>query len=128
MAENKDIDEENVDVTDQMQKDTDAHIEREPDPQNEDNRSIGEKIEDGMDEVVAGVQDFFYGERKNFNEDIPATMVDPDSEIRHVNKVQTRRNFNKKYGAKFIKWLFIILGIGLVVSLGYGLIEKLLMA
>ena len=83
-----------------------------------DNRSFGEKVEDTMDDVVYGVQNFLYGERKGLKEDIPATMPDPDNEIRHVNKQQTRANFSRKYGFKILKWMFlsipIIIGIVIV--------------
>ena len=92
-----------------------------------DNRSFCEKLEDGMDEVVVSVQDFLYGERKSFTEDIPATMLDSDNEIRHIDKVQTRRNFNKKFGYKFLKVFFIIGGVVVAFSLLGALLAKLLL-
>ena len=83
-----------------------------------DTRSLGEKIEDTMDEVVARTQEFFYGERHSMAEDLIATMPDPDTEIRHVNKVQTRRNINKKIlGKKGAKIFLVIVAVVMVIGL-----------
>ena len=86
-------------------------------PKEKDPRSLGDKIEDGLDEVMGSVQDFFYGENNDFTKDIPATMEKP-SGIRKVNKVQTRRNFNKiLFKSKFFKIILILFLIGLGFSL-----------
>lgn len=86
-----------------------------------DTRSFSEKIEDAVDDIVYDTQRIIYGDIDNFSENIPAMMRDPDNEIRHINKVQTRRNFNKwlfgKKGYKVLLALFgIALAIGLIVS------------
>ena len=61
---------------------------------NEDKRSLAEKVEDGLDQGVYKVQEAIYGERKGINEDIPATMEDA-SGFRRVNKFATRRNIGR---------------------------------
>ena len=86
-----------------------------------DERSFSEKVEDKIDDVVYGAQKIIYGDIDNYSENIPAMIRDPDNEIRHINKVQTRRNFNKwlfgKKGAKvFLTLVAIALVIGLIVS------------
>ena len=97
--------------------------------EDKDNRSLGEKIEDKIDDIVATTQDILYGERKNINEDIPATMPDPDNEIRHVNKIQTRKNISKKI-MKNGGWKILtgVLVFGLLMTLVITLIEKMLLA
>ena len=93
-----------------------------------DNRSLGEKIEDGYDEVIGTMEDIVYGENPDFQSDIPATMPKGDNG-RRVNKIQTRKNINKKVFGKWgYKALAIIIGVGLIVCLGYFIIEKLLLA
>ena len=93
-----------------------------------DTRTLGQKIEDGYDEVIGTMEDIVYGENPDFQNDIPATMPRGDNG-RRVNKVQTRKNINKKIFGKWgYKALAIIIGIGLLVTLGYFIIEKLLLA
>ena len=77
---------------------------------------LGERIDDAMDDIVGGLYDFIYGERKNFTEDIPATMPDPDNEIRHINKVQTRRNFNRRYGKVIVKIFLGFVLFAIIIS------------
>ena len=88
---------------------------------------LSERIDDKIDEIVGGAYDFIYGEKKDPNRDIPATMPDPDNEIRHINKVQTRRNILNRIGrGRVIKILLIILAIGLTYLLINALLAKLL--
>ena len=73
-----------------------------------------------MDNVMGGIQDFIYGEQNDPNTDIPVTIEKP-SGIRKVNKIQTRRNFNKWLFGKKGKWIFLgivafAIIIGLIVS------------
>ena len=92
-------------------------------PDDEEKLTFEDKLEGAMDSV----QDFFYGERKSFTEDIPATMETPQG-IRKINKVQTRRNIHKKlFGKKGPIILLIILGVGVLIGLIITLIEKLLL-
>ena len=80
-----------------------------------DNRSFSEKTEDAMDGFFGGLQDLMYGPGDNYTEDIPATIEKPNG-IREINKVQTRRNFNKRFifNKTFGK---IVLGIFLIAIL-----------
>ena len=101
---------------------------REIEDQEVDNRSLGDKFEDGLDNVFGGIQDAIYGENPNFQEDIPATR-ELDSGRRVVNKVQTQKNISKKVvRSKFGKGLFIILGIGAIIALIYWILNAILMA
>lgn len=78
------------------------------------NKSLSEKIDDAMDDAVGGLYDAIYGEGNDFTHDIPATMPDPDNEIRHINKVQTRRNFNKRFSKYILKGFLIVFGLGIL--------------
>ena len=83
-----------------------------------DERSFSEKVEDKIDDVVYGAQKIIYGDIDNYSENIPAMIRDPDNEIRHINKVQTRRNFNKwLFGKKGAKVFFTLVAIALVIGL-----------
>lgn len=87
----------------------------------EDDRSFiekaSEKVEDTLDDVMGGVQDIVYGPKGSFTHDIPATMEDPNG-IRHINKVQTRRNIRKRlFGKKGAIIFLVIMLIGIAIGL-----------
>ena len=80
-----------------------------------DPRSLGEKIGDGVEDALDSVQDIFYGD--DFQNDIPATMVNGNGR-KVVNKVQTRRNFNKRLFSKG-GWKLLVFGILLILLIGW---------
>ena len=85
---------------------------------------LGDRITDAIDDF----QDAILGPGDDFQNDIPAVHK-LDSGRRQVNKVQTRKNINKKLFGKWgYKALGIIIALGLIISLIYYLISKLLMA
>ena len=94
-----------------------------------DTRTFGEKLEDKLDDVRAKTEDFFYGEKGDFTDDIPATMYDANG-YRKVNKYQTRKNINKRIFAHkgFVKALLIILGLGIGITILYSIINALLLS
>ena len=98
-------------------------------PKEKDNRTFGEKLEDTLDAAREKTEDFFYGEKGDFTDDIPATMYDSRG-YRRVNKVQTRKNINKRIFAHkgFIKGILIVLGIGILMTIFYSIINALLLS
>ena len=96
--------------------------------ENEEKINLNEKLEDGIDNFFGKIEDTLYGENPDFTKDVPATHVDGNG-IRKVNKIQTRKNLNKKILNKGVgKGLLIGISIGLLVVLIYKVIEKLLLA
>ena len=81
-----------------------------------DTRSLGEKIEDGIDSV----QDIFYGD--DYLNDIPATIRNANGR-KVVNKVQTRRNLNKRIFSKG-GWKIVLFSFIIILLLGF-IMEKL---
>ena len=95
-----------------------------------DNRTLGEKLEDGIDDTMGAVEDFFYGDEltRDYQNDIPATRKMSSGRV-VVNKVQTRKNISKKVmKTKFGKGIFIILGVGIIITIIYWILNSLLMA
>ena len=86
----------------------------------EDNRSIGEKMDDAVENTFGAIEDVFYGD--DFQNDIPATMRNGNGR-KVVNKYQTRKNINKRIFKKG-GWKFILLSI--IIVLLFGLIMELL--
>lgn len=93
-----------------------------------DNRTFSEKAEDVVEEVIENVQDVVYfGSGDDYQNDIPATIEKPNG-FRKVVKVQTRKNFNRRFFGKkgFIILISIIL-IGLAITGIYYLLNYLLL-
>ena len=77
--------------------------------QQEEKKSIGERIEDGVDEAVYHLQNAIYGEPSDPREDIPASLEDP-SGYRRINKFGTRRNIGR-WVLRHPKTILIALGV-----------------
>lgn len=96
--------------------------------ENKNKPSLSERIEDINDAVFETLEDVTMGPKKDFNKDIPATYYSGNG-ARKVNKIQTRKNINKRIlGKHGVKIIVIIIAIGLIVSLIYYLINLLLLA
>lgn len=120
LEENKEI----KDNTEQEDNDNKSVIEENIDnslanqEEEKDNRTFSEKLEDTLDDIVYNTQKAIYGDIDNFSENIPAMQRHPDNEIRHINKVQTRRNFNKwLFGKKGYKIIFAIFAVCIIIGL-----------
>ena len=98
------IEERTIDKTDKKKKKK---------QKSDDDLDLGDKIEGVMDDVAT----FFYGEKGSYTEDIPATMYNSNGR-RVVNKVQTRRNFNKRLFGKKGQLIFLII-VGIMFLIGF---------
>ena len=87
---------------------------------NNENKPLIEQVEDGLDEVVYKVQNKVYGERRGLNDDIPATMEDPNG-FRRINKHATRRNISRKIISN-PKIALIVLGLIIAIVVIIALI------
>ena len=86
---------------------------------------LGEKIEDKADDIFGAMEDAIFGENPDFSKDVPASMVN-GSGVRKINKVQTRKNLNKKIlGKKGYKIMGIVIIVMLIIGLIVTLIESM---
>ena len=86
-------------------------------------KSLGERVEDGLDEALYRTQNAIYGERKSIDEDIPATVETP-SGFRRINKFATRRNIGRTL-LKNPKTALIVLGVAVAVVIIIAIVSKL---
>ena len=94
----------------------------------EEKRPLGERIEDGVEEFFETTQDAIYGgPGDDPRNDIPSTIRKPNG-VRKINKVQTRKNINRKlFGNKtFLKVILIILGLGIFGSIIISIINLIM--